>query len=146
MGRPSWRGSEVDRIVAKVNGLHFENRLLLFSRPVVSGELAERPLAAKLVRRAKPFYGKFAIGRNGKPGHLPTNHRHRLSQYGAQVSVFRDSIRNADATDDEINRMVTKGYRYRRRLVSIAIFFEVDRPMVGGRDLHGHALLVLHHD
>src|SRR6266850_6182098 len=42
--------------------------------------------------------------------------------------------------------MMTKRYRYRGRLVSIAIFFEVDRAMVGGRDLHGHALLILHHD
>src|SRR4030095_6078422 len=146
MRRPSWRGSEVDRVVSKVNGLHFENRLLLLSRPIVSGELAERPLASSLIRRAKPFYGKFAIGGNGKPGHFPTNHRHRISEHGAEVSVFRDSIRNSDATDDKVNRMVTKGDRYRRRLVSIAIFFEVDRAMVSGRDLHGHALLILHHD
>ena len=42
--------------------------------------------------------------------------------------------------------MMTKRYRYRRRLVSVAIFFEVDRAVVGGRDLHGHALFILHHD
>jgi len=109
--RSPGRGAEVDRIVAKVNGLHFEHRLLLFSRTVVSGELAERPFASKLIRRAKTFYSKLTVGWNRQPGHLRINHRHGLSQQGAQVSVFRDAIRNADSTDDEINGMMTKGYR-----------------------------------
>src|SRR5262245_20628644 len=99
-----------------------------------------------MIRRTKPIYSKFTVGWNRQPGHLRLNHWHGLSQHGAKVSVFRDAIRNADSTDDEINGMMTKGYRYRRRLVSIAIFLEVDRAMVGGRDLHSHALFILHHD
>mgnify|MGYP003694281809 CR=1 FL=1 len=68
-----------------VNGLHAENRLLLFSTHSIIELL--RPSLREFDPGPNHFYGKFTVSRNWKAGHLPWKPPAQAHEHGAGVAT-----------------------------------------------------------
>ena len=143
-GAEGW-ASEDDRVVAVIDGLDIEDRLLADVAGVVAGPLTERPLLLALLRIHKAFQRDLRVRRDGKAGDLARNDLHRFAAQAAHDVVLADAVRRLAAGQQEGQGIAAQDDHRGHRLVPRLVLVAVDAAVLAGRDVEADGFLIVNH-
>src|SRR5262249_54177395 len=128
------RGDAEDWIVAVIDALHFDQRLLARTRGVISGELAERPLPRLDVLDHLPFEHDLRMGRHRQAIKLTEHDLIRVAAMATGIVVFAQAKFKLVAASKEQQRIVSARDQHGTRFAGAEIFLSDLAAVLAWRD------------
>ena len=134
-----------DRIVAIIDPLDLDHRLLTRARRIISGEFAERSFLRDDLDHLA-FEHDLGVRGHRQPVQLAQHDLIGLSAMATGIIVFRQPGLQFVAAGKEQQRIVTAADQHRAGLAVPEILLSNLPPMLARRDPDLYVVLILHHD
>ena len=144
-GRALRRAADHDRVVAVVDGLDVEHRLLADVAAVVAGPFAERPFQLAFARLHEAFDDHLGVGRNRQTSDRALDHLDRLAAQAAGDIQFAHAVGHFAAGYQELQRVAADDDGHRHRLVPRLVLVAMDAPVLARGHIEAQRVLVVDH-
>ena len=126
------RRPEHDRVIAVIDGLDVEHRLVAPTGGVVPGPFAERAFREAFGRARESFEHDLGIGRKRQTGYGTADDLHGLAADPANPVVLTERVRDFSARGEKHQWMRADDHRNRAWLAAVEVLLPLDPAVFAG--------------